>query len=108
MAVFPRPASPRALIADVRAFLAGGGRTKVSIAIISVLMPVIIVIGFYHDANIKPAPKGPYFVQSWPATRSDEEIKAQQKIDQARRDAEREKRRQEYQRLADQLGIDTK
>lgn len=105
MSVFPRPSAPRALLADLRAFFLGQGRYKISFAILSILMPMVIVLGFYIDSNIKPPPRGITYVQSWPVTRTDDEIKAQQKIDQVKRDADREKKRQEYQRLADQLGI---
>lgn len=106
MAVFPRPSSPRAVWADLRAFVAAQDRYKIGFGVLALLMPLLIVTGFYFDSNIKPPPIGTIYVESWPATRTDAEIKAQQTIDQAKRDAQREKKRQEYQRLADQLGIE--
>lgn len=103
---FPRPSSPRAAWRDFKAFLSGQERHKLVFGALAIAMPVLIVAGFYVDSRVEgPGPQLIY-VQSWPADRSDEEIKAQQKIDQARLDAAREKRRQEYQRLADQLGIE--
>ena len=102
---FPRPSSPAAAWRDLRAFFSGQQRYKLLIALVSILMPVLIVTGFYFDANIKPAVRIVY-VESWPADRSDEQIKAEQKIDQARRDKAMAQRQQEYQRLADQLGIE--
>jgi len=105
MAVFPRPVSPRTLWADLRAFIAQQERYKWGFGALSIMMPAIIVLGFYHDANIKPPPLGIIYVQSWPADRTDAQIKAQQKIDQAKRDAFRRERQRQFQRLADQLGI---
>lgn len=103
----PRPSTPRAAWADLKAFLGTGGRHKLLIGIVSVMMPIIIIIGFVLDGqtNILPG-KQVVYIQSWPADRSDAEIIAQQKIDQKKRDAEREAQRQAYQRVADQLGIE--
>jgi hypothetical protein len=56
------------------------------------------------DSNIKPEAQIIY-VQSWPADRTDEQIKAQQKIDQAKRDKEAAQRRRQYQELEKRLGI---
>ena len=81
MAVFPRPASPRALIQDLRLFLATRQRHQLLIAMLSVAIPGLIVAGFYHDAQVEPPKPEMYFIPSWPATRSDAEIIAQQKID---------------------------
>lgn len=103
----PRPSTPRAAWADLKAFLGQGGRHKLLIAIVSIMMPIIIIIGFVMDGktNILPG-KQVVYIQSWPANRTDAEIIAQQKIDQKKREAEQEARRQSYQRLADQLGIE--
>lgn len=104
--VLPRPSTPAAAWRDLKSFFAQRGRHRWLIAMVSILMPVVIVTGFYYDSYIKPERRIIY-VENWPATRSDEEIKAQQKIDQAKREKAMEERRQQYQRLADQLGIDT-
>ena len=69
MAVFPRPASPRALLADLRTFVATRQRHQLVIAAISVAMPVLIVAGFYHDAKVEPPKPEMYFLPSWPAAR---------------------------------------
>lgn len=102
---FPRPSTPAAAWRDLKAFLQGRQRHQWLFALIAVLMPALIVLGFYHDANIKPAPRIVY-VESWPENRTDEQIKAEQKVDQARRDKAAAERRAQYQRLADQLGIE--
>lgn len=102
---FPRPSTPAAAWRDLRAFMAGRKRHQLIFAGIALLMPVIIVYGFYLDANIKPAARIVY-VESWPDSRTDEQIKAEQKVDQAKRDKLRAEKRAQYQRLADQLGIE--
>jgi len=68
------------------------------------MIPGLIVLGFYVDANIQPEPQIIY-VQSWPENRTDEQIKAEQKIDQAARDKAAAEKRRQYQELAKRLGI---
>jgi len=102
----PRPSSPRAAWADLKAFLSGPQRHKLLFGILAALMPVIIVIGFITDArtNILPG-RSIMYIQSWPADRSDAEIKAQQKIDQKKKEVADLERRRAYQRLEKQLGM---
>ncbi len=107
MAVFPRPRPPRELIADIRAFTQGDQRHKMLCAFLSLLLPGLLIAGFYHDSHVEPPPPEMTFIPSWPVTRTDAEIVAQQKIDQAARDQAIAKKRAEFQRLANQLGIDT-
>jgi hypothetical protein len=106
MAVFPRPARPNAAWSDLKAFLRGQERHKLVFALLSMLMPALIVLGFYIDS--KPdAPKPQIiYVQSWPASRTDQQIIRQNIADQKILDAKRRERQREYQRLADQLGIE--
>lgn len=76
-------------------------------ATLAFLSTVIVIILFTVDSKINTAP-GPQliYVDSWSADRTDEEIIAQQKIDQeAKRAAELERQRQ-FQRLQEQLGIE--
>lgn len=100
----PRPSSPAAAWRDLKAFLGQQERHKFFFAVIAVIIPGLIVLGFYVDANIQPEPQIIY-VQSWPASRSDKQIKAEQKIDQAKRDKAAAEKRRQYQELAKRLGI---
>jgi hypothetical protein len=102
----PRPSSPRAIWRDIKLFFSGPHRHKLLFGLLAILMPGIIVLGFITDAhtNIMPG-RSIRYIQSWPADRSDAEIKAQQKIDQARRDAAFAERRREYQALERRLGM---
>ncbi|HEX8124017.1 MAG TPA: hypothetical protein VF548_00375 [Allosphingosinicella sp.] len=100
----PRPASPRALWADIRAFTSERRPHHWVAMALAVAMPVAIVVTFYFDGktNISPGPQLIY-VESWPASRTDEEIKAQQKIDQAARDKFKKERQEQFKRLDDKL-----
>ena len=100
----PRPSSPLAAWRDLKAFLGQQERHKFVFAAIAVIIPMVIVAGFYVDANIKPEPQIIY-VENWPADRTDDQIKAEQKIDQAKRDKAAAERRRQYQELEKRLGI---
>jgi hypothetical protein len=100
----PRPASPRALWADLRAFTGERRPHQWVAAALAIVIPVAIVVVFLIDGrtNIMPGPQLIY-VESWPANRSDEEIKAQQKIDQAARDKANKERQEQFKRLDEKL-----
>jgi hypothetical protein len=74
---------------------------------LAILVTAIIVIEFMVDSKIGTAPPPQIvYVDSWSANRSDAEIVADQKKDQAaRKQAQLEKQR-EFQRLENQLGIE--
>lgn len=100
----PRPASPRVLWNDLRAFAAQRARHQWIAAILALLIPAAIVVSFYVDGQTNIMPRRTiYYVESWPATRSDEEIKAKQQADLEARKAYEARRRQEYQRLDSEL-----
>jgi hypothetical protein len=100
MSWFPRPATPKALIADLKLFASQRSRYQWAGLVVAIVMPVLIVAGFWHDAShgIAPGPQLIY-VESWPASRTDEQIKAQQKIDQAKREAALKERQRQFQKL---------
>jgi len=102
----PRPAGPKSLLADLRAFARDRPKHQWVAGGIAILMPVIIVVGFIVDArtNIAPGEQITY-VQSWSSNRTDAEIKA----DQARRQAEREaavaERQRQFKQLENRIGL---
>lgn len=102
----PRPASPKALVADLRAFFSERSPHQLIAATLAVLMPIIIVIGFLLDSrtNIDPGEQLIY-VKSWSADRTDAEIVAEQKQRQIEREAAQAERRRQFQRLEKQLGM---
>jgi hypothetical protein len=103
----PRPARPSALLSDLRAFLASDQRHRLLIGIIAVLMPLVIIFLFLRDGQ-SLMPTGPQitYAADWSNTRTDDEIRTQQKIDQAAKDKAEADKRAAFQRLAKQLGID--
>lgn len=101
----PRPSKPSVVWRDFLAFMDGGHRHKILFAGLSILMPALLIAGFYVDSRRDPPKPQMYFIPSWPATRTDAEIIALQKIDQKKLEERREAKRQEYKRVADQLGI---
>lgn len=106
MAVFPRPSSPRAAWSDFKAFLRQQERHKILFALLSIMMPALIVLGFYVDSKTDRRPATIIYINSWPASRTDAEIEKQNIADQKILDAQRAAKRAEYQRLADKLGIE--
>jgi len=102
----PRPASPRALWADIRAFL--GERTGVQwgAALFAIAMPVTIITIFYFDSqtNIMPGEQLIY-AESWSADRSDEEIKADQAVREERRQAIAAERQRQFKEVERRFGL---
>lgn len=106
MSWFPRPSSPRAAFADLKAFLGQRSREQVIGAALAVLVTTIIVIEFIVDAQINTAPPPRIvYVDSWSVNRSDAEIIADQKKDQAKRQAAIEERKRQFQKLENQFGM---
>jgi len=100
----PRPASPRALIADIRAFASERRPHQWAALLLAVAQPIAIVIIFVLDGRTNIAPGAELvYLESWPATRTDAEIKAEQKKDQAARDKARKENQARFKKLDDTL-----
>ncbi len=81
-------------------------REQVIAAALAVLITVIIVIEFVVDAKINTAPPPRItYVELYPANRTDAEIVADQKKDQAAKDAAIKERQRQFQKLENQLGM---
>lgn len=104
--------SPLRAWRDLRLFLSYRQPYELVFLALAVVVTGVVIAGFYVDSKIEKPYKRPeitYF-ESWPATRTDEEIKAQQAIDQAKKDklmaefkARQEERKAEFKRLNDKL-----
>ena len=109
MAFFLRPSGPRALWKDLTSFWRGRPRGQWVAAVLAVSATSAIVLGFYLDSRSIPDRREQViFIDSWPATRTDAEIVAKQKADQAERDAAREahrRRLEEIDQSLNRLGI---
>jgi hypothetical protein len=107
MSWFPRPASPRAAFADLRNFLRQRSREQVIGASLALLVTAIIVIEFLVDSKINTAPPPQViYVEQWPANRTDAEIVADQKKDQAAREAAQKEKQRQFQELENRFGIE--
>lgn len=106
MSWFPKPSSPVAAFKDLAAFMRQRSREQVIGASLAVLITAIIVIEFLVDAKIGMAPPPQIvWVESYSPKRTDADIIASQKKDQAEKEAfEKEKRRQ-FQKLEKRLGM---
>lgn len=100
----PRPSGPRALWKDLNAFWRDRPRHQWVAASLAVLIPIGIVVAFYFDGQTNIAPREQViFVDSWPTSRSDQEIQTKQKADLARREAAEARRRREFQKIDQSL-----
>ena len=103
----PRPASPRALIADLRAFARGRSGVKWGAAAAAIAMPVVIVFGFIKDAKTNIVPKEQIvYASSWSADRTDAEIKADQARHEEQRQAAVAERQRQFKVLERKFGMD--
>jgi hypothetical protein len=105
----PRPASPRALLSDLRAFARERSPHQWIAAFVAILMPIIIVILFVKDGrtNIAPGEQITY-VESWSSARTDDEIRAAQKQREAEQKAIAAERQRQFKLLERRFGMDGK
>ena len=107
MSWFPQPSSPREALKDLAAFMRQRSREQVIGAALALLVTAIIVIEFVVDPQIGTAPE-PEVVQVdiYAPDRTDAQIAADQKKDQAAREAQKKADQEQYNQMAKQLGID--
>jgi hypothetical protein len=106
MSWFPRPVSPWAAIADLRAFMRQRSREQVIGGALAILITTIIVIEFLVDAKIGTAPPPQVVeVELYAPNRTDADIVADQKKDQAAKDAAIKERQRQFQKLENKLGM---
>ena len=105
----PRPASPRALLSDLRVFARERGRHQWIAALVAITMPIVIVFLFVKDArtNIAPGEQITY-VESWSSNRTDAEIKAAQIKREAEQKAAADERQRQFKELERRFGMDGK
>ncbi|MBU3077014.1 hypothetical protein [Sphingomonas quercus] len=106
MAVLPPISSPANAWRDLKEFFRTRERSQLLFGMLALVMPALIVTGFYIDSD--PGPQAPVtvYVQNYNGDRPDSVIIAQQKIDKVVKDRELAEKRAAYQRLAKQLGMD--
>lgn len=106
MSWFPKPSSPWAALADLRAFMRQRSREQVIGGALAFLVTAIILIEFLVDSKINTAPPPQVvYVESWPENRTDAEIVADQKKDEDKRKAAELERQRQFQALENKLGM---
>lgn len=106
-----RKLSPYHAIRDLRAFLIERRPHELAFFALSIVLTGLLIAGFVVDSHVeRPYKRDILYVQNWPLTRTDAEIRAQQKIDgveQTRREAELKRlqleRQASFKRLDDKL-----
>jgi len=106
MSWFPKPVGPRAAFRDLAAFMRQRSREQVIAAALALLVTAIIVFEFIIDAKINTAPPPRItYVELYPSNRTDAQIIADQKKDQAAKEAAVKERQRQFQKLEKQLGM---
>lgn len=107
MSWFPSPSSPRAAFRDLAAFMRQRSREQVIGAMLAVLSTMIIIIVFLVDPKVNTQPgEQIVYADSWPVNRTDAQIAADQKKDQAAMLAAKKEKQRQFQKLAKQFGIE--
>jgi len=107
MSWLPRPVGPREALRDLAAFMRQRSREQLIGAALALLATSIIVIEFLVDSKMGTAPEPQVIeVEIYPSNRTDAEIIAEQKKDQAARHAAQLEKQRQFQRLENQLGIE--
>jgi hypothetical protein len=100
----PRPATPRALIADLRNFWRHRPRRQWIAAALAATATGGIFLAFYLDSqSLGEQREQVIFLDSWPVTRTDAEIRAQQRRDMNERNAAEAEHRRQLQRIDQSL-----
>jgi len=106
MSWFPRPSTPAAAFRDLSAFMRHRSREQLIGACLALLATGIIVFEFVIDARINTAPPPTItYVELYGANRTDADIIADQKKDQAGKEAAQKERQRQFQKLEKQLGM---
>src|SRR5690349_19795208 len=107
MSVFPHPSSPGAALRDLFAFMRQRSREQVIGAALAILITGIIVIEFLVDSKINTTPPPQVVeVELYSPNRTDAQIAADQKKDQAEREAAKKADQEQFNELAKQFHIE--
>ena len=108
---FLRFFSPLRAIRDLRRYLATRPPYEIWFLMLAMALTLVVIWAFVKDSNIPvPYKRNIIYVESWPLDRSDEQIRAQQKIDQVKKHAQqaelekrRKQRQEEFRRVDESL-----
>lgn len=104
---FPQPAFKGAA-SDLKTMFWGMDRRRWLFLILAFAMTFAILFGFLIDSDLRKLGPGEQliYVESWSANRTDVEIKAQQRREQAVRKRVQEERQRQFQKLGNSLGVE--
>ena len=108
---FLKHISPLRAYRDLRQFLARRRRHELWFMAASLAVTLTVIYAFVLDSNVAvPYKKNIIYVDSWPITRSEADIRAQQRVDEARRkqeqaviEAKQKERQAEFKKYDDWL-----
>jgi len=108
---FLRRFSPIRAYLDLRMFLAQRQPYELGFLVLAMAITGFFVYAFAKDSHVVPVYKPQIvYVEQWPLSRTDSEIRAAQKVDQAKKarlkaaeEAERAKTRATFKKLDDQM-----
>jgi hypothetical protein len=104
MAYFPRPAKPKALLADLKGMFAVNRRHKLLFGAMAIGMTSLIITGFILESRNGILPgASTIYAADWSENRTDAEIIVQQKIDQKELDAAKAEKRRQFQKVDDAM-----
>lgn len=107
MPVLPPISSPRVALKDFVAFIKRRDREQIWGLTMALLVTTIILIVFTVDPKINTAPPPKIvYVEDYPATRTDEDIKRDQAHDARIRHEQKEAKKKQFKELQDKLGIE--
>jgi hypothetical protein len=106
MAILPRPVSPKSALSDLRDMFAPERPHRWSLLGLSCALTGILLWGFVLDSRKPPKPREILYVENWMADRKDSDVIRQQIKDLALYEAALEKKQREFQKVADNLGIE--
>jgi hypothetical protein len=106
MAIFPRPVSPKSALSDLRDMFSPDRPHRWSILALSFALTGLLLWGFMLDSRTPPKPREIFYVENWMADRKDSDIIRKQIEDIAIYEAALSKKQQEFQKVADRLGIE--
>ena len=106
MRILPRPVSPRSALADLKLMFSVDRPHRWGLLGLSMAMTFVLLWAFYLDSRSPPKPREIFYVESWMNDRRDSDIIRQQKADLANYETALATKQQEFQRLADRVGIE--
>lgn len=107
MPVLPPIHGPRAAFGDLAAFLRQRSREQVIGATLAILVTIVILILFFVDSKINTGPPPTMVVvELYDSNRTDAEIVADQKRDQAELERRKAESRRQFQEIQNQLGME--